>query len=100
MTTSREFFEELTLFYDHTINASTDHATIPLRSEQQVVNYILNELKWRELPDDQKQAKRKAMVSLAQKWADYDNTKLGFSYEHAIIDYYDCAEILLFKSVF
>jgi len=90
-------FSELQDEYEKLLETTTDEEKSSIRSEISVIKLIISDLQWGKMPDEEKQARRKGTLSLADKWASHDGVRTQFAYEQAVVEFYDLVDSLLQK---
>ena len=68
---------------------------VAIGQEQRILAKILDDIRWQQLTDDQKQAKRKARVALLNEQSSQDGSTMEFTYESYVTELYDLLQATL-----
>ncbi|UYZ64410.1 hypothetical protein [Hymenobacter weizhouensis] len=83
--------------YDNMLNNTSKSVGIELQIKQEssLVKRVYEEIQWRGLPDESKQEKRRAALSILEKWSFEDGKQDSLVYERSIVSLYDSIEKVL-----
>lgn len=87
--------EALSAQYEKLLPLADKEGTNSIKQELFLIKRVIDDLLWSSLEDDVKQQKRKAMLSIMDKWSYEEGSGLNASYEKSVVELYDCIEEVL-----